>query len=43
MHRNTLRRTIAELKLDPEQIRNGLKRPPRAERPVFDNKQTVRN
>ena len=36
MHRNTLRRTIAELKLDPEQIRNGLKRPPRAERPVFD-------
>jgi Fis family transcriptional regulator len=22
MHRNTLRRTIAELKLDPEQIRN---------------------
>lgn len=42
MHRNTLRRTIAELKLDPEQIRNGLKRPPRAERPVFDAKQTVR-
>ncbi len=43
MHRNTLRRTIAELKLDPEQIRSGLKRPPRAERPVFENKQTVRN
>ena len=44
MHRNTLRRTIAELKLDPEQIRNGLKRPPRAERPApFENKQTVRN
>ena len=42
MHRNTLRRTIAELKLDPEQIRNGLKRPPRGDRPVFDPKQTVR-
>jgi Fis family transcriptional regulator len=42
MHRNTLRRTIAELKLDPEQIRNGLKRPPRSDRPVFDPKQTVR-
>jgi hypothetical protein len=44
MHRNTLRRTIAELKLDPEQIRSGLKRPPRAERPApFENKQTVRS
>jgi DNA-binding NtrC family response regulator len=43
MHRNTLRRTIAELKLDPEQIRSGLKRPPRADRPAaFENKQTVR-
>jgi hypothetical protein len=41
MHRNTLRRTIAELKLDPEQIRSGLKRPPRAERPVFEAKQTT--
>ena len=36
MHRNTLRRTIAELKLDPEQIRSGLKRPPRGEHPVFE-------
>jgi DNA-binding NtrC family response regulator len=42
MHRNTLRRTIAELKLDPEQIRSGLKRPPRPERPIFETKQTVR-
>jgi Fis family transcriptional regulator, factor for inversion stimulation protein len=36
MHRNTLSRTIAELEIDPSQIRNGLKRPPRSERPVFE-------
>ena len=42
MHRNTLRRTIAELQLDPQQIRNGLKRPPRGDRPVFETKQSVR-
>jgi Fis family transcriptional regulator, factor for inversion stimulation protein len=42
MHRNTLSRTIAELELDPSQIRTGLKRPPRSERPVFDVKQAVR-
>jgi DNA-binding NtrC family response regulator len=42
MHRNTLSRTIAELDLDPAQIRNGLKRPARGERPVFDAKQAVR-
>ena len=41
MHRNTLRRTIAELRLDPEQIRSGLKRPPRGEHPVFEGKQTA--
>ena len=35
MHRNTLSRTIAELQLDPAQIRNGLKRPARSERPVL--------
>jgi len=33
MHRNTLSRTIAELDLNPTQIRRGLKRPPRSERP----------
>jgi len=32
MHRNTLSRTIAELDLDPAQIRNGLKRPSRSDR-----------
>jgi Fis family transcriptional regulator, factor for inversion stimulation protein len=42
MHRNTLSRTIAELELDPAQIRNGLKRPARGERPVFDAKQVGR-
>jgi DNA-binding NtrC family response regulator len=42
MHRNTLSRTIAELDIDPTQIRNGLKRPPRSERPVFEVKQAVR-
>jgi Fis family transcriptional regulator, factor for inversion stimulation protein len=41
MHRNTLSRTISELDLDPAQIRNGLKRPARPERPVFDAKQTA--
>jgi Fis family transcriptional regulator, factor for inversion stimulation protein len=34
MHRNTLSRTIAELDLNPAQIRHGLKRPPRSERPA---------
>ena len=35
MHRNTLSRTIAELKLDVKAIRNGGRRPPRSERPVL--------
>lgn len=35
MHRNTLSRTMAELGLDLADIRAGLKRPPRSERPVF--------
>ena len=43
MHRNTLSRTMAELKLNLAEVRAGLKRPPRAERPAFENKQTVRN
>jgi Fis family transcriptional regulator len=32
MHRNTLSRTIAELKLDVKSIRHGGRRPPRSER-----------
>ncbi len=35
MHRNTLSRTMAELGLNLAEVRAGLKRPPRSERPVF--------
>lgn len=42
MHRNTLSRTVAELDIDPAQIRNGLKRPVRSERLVFSAKQAGR-
>lgn len=42
MHRNTLSRTLAELQIDTAQIRIGLKRPPRSERPVFEVKQAIR-
>jgi len=41
MHRNTLSRTIAELDLNPAQIRRGLKRPPGSERPAAEVRQTV--
>jgi len=34
MHRNTLSRTLAELDMDTAQIRNGMRRPPRSERPL---------
>lgn len=37
MHRNTLSRTIAELNIDPLQIRAGLKRPPHSVRPVSES------
>jgi Fis family transcriptional regulator, factor for inversion stimulation protein len=36
MHRNTLSRTMAELGLSLAEVRAGLKRPPRSERPVFN-------
>lgn len=42
MHRNTLSRTIAELNIDPSQIRRALKRPSRSERPVFEVRQVAR-
>lgn len=32
VHRNTLSRMLAELEIDPAQVRNGLRRPPRSER-----------
>lgn len=39
MHRNTLSRTVDELKIDVRQFRDGGKRPPRAARPpVYDRK-----
>jgi len=33
MHRNTLSRTITELKLDVRSLRGGVRRPPRSARP----------
>jgi DNA-binding protein Fis len=35
MHRNTLSRTITELKLDLRMIRDGSRRPPRSARPTL--------
>jgi DNA-binding NtrC family response regulator len=35
IHRNTLSRTMADLKLSLAEVRAGLKRPPRSERPVY--------
>ena len=40
MHRNTLSRAMAELGLSLAEVRAGLKRPPRSERPVYN---TVRH
>ena len=40
MHRNTLSRAMAELGLSLGEVRAGLKRPPRGERPVYS---TVRH
>ncbi|HEV2279695.1 MAG TPA: helix-turn-helix domain-containing protein [Acidobacteriaceae bacterium] len=42
VHRNTLSRILAELEIDPTQVRNGLRRPPRSERALFDAKQIAR-
>lgn len=42
MHRNTLSRTIAELKIDMRQLKDGSKRPPRSARPVPYEKKAVR-
>jgi len=35
MHRNTLSRAMADLGLNLAEVRAGLKRPPRSERPVY--------
>lgn len=42
MHRNTLSRTITELKLDVRAVRNGTRRPPRSARPVALDKKAAR-
>jgi DNA-binding NtrC family response regulator len=42
MHRNTLSRTVAELKIDIRQLRDGGKRPPRSARPLPLEKKIVR-
>ncbi len=42
MHRNTLSRTLNELKIDVGQLREGVKRPPRSARPVVMEKKVVR-
>jgi len=42
MHRNTLSRTISELRIDVRQFRDGGKRPPRAARPVAYDKKMAR-
>jgi Fis family transcriptional regulator, factor for inversion stimulation protein len=41
MHRNTLSRTIGELKIDVRQLRDG-RRPPRSARPLAMEKKVAR-
>ncbi len=40
VHRNTLSRMIAELEIDPAELRLGIKRPVRSERPMLEIKRT---
>src|ERR1700733_3246300 len=42
MHRNTLSRTITELKIDLRQLREGVRRPPRSARPAGFEKKAMR-
>ncbi len=42
MHRNTLSRTITELKLDVRALRDGTRRPPRSARPLALEKKAAR-
>jgi Fis family transcriptional regulator len=42
MHRNTLSRTVDELKIDVRQFREGGKRPPRSTRPAAFDKRLAR-
>ena len=41
MHRNTLSRAMAELGLSLAEVRAGLKRPPRSERPLYGGVRTI--
>ncbi len=40
VHRNTLSRMIAELKIETSDVKAGMKRPPRSERPMLEVKRT---
>ncbi len=42
MHRNTLSRTLSELKIDVRQVRDGTKRPVRSARPATLEKKVAR-
>ncbi len=42
MHRNTLSRTIAELKVDVRSLRDDARRPPRSARPLILEKKAAR-
>lgn len=42
MHRNTLSRTVTELKIDVRQFREGGKRPPRSTRPAAYERKLAR-
>jgi DNA-binding NtrC family response regulator len=42
MHRNTLSRTIAELRIDVRQLRDGVKRPVRSARPLAAERKIAR-
>ena len=42
MHRNTLSRTMQELKIDIRPMRGGAKRPPRSARPLTVEKKAIR-
>ncbi len=42
MHRNTLSRTVSELKIDVRQFREGGKRPPRSTRPAAYERKLAR-
>jgi Fis family transcriptional regulator, factor for inversion stimulation protein len=42
MHRNTLSRTISDLRIDVGQLRAGVKRPPRSARPMAYERKALR-